>query len=318
MAIIPHEIVLEIATQYLDTSNASKLSMCTSELHNHKGYIIDKIVSNDTFLNRYLSNRNLNILSTIKKSSFSESQFFSLYDNIKNAIIDNNTIIEPNKNEEDSFHCLQSTIDSTFEIFKLLMNYAIFNLHFRCRDIISSSVVAYFKKIYFTKFPRHNDFSYDIFKSFTDDRDTNLWYTSNINLYNLYEITNLMYSNKRSFVLKQTIESGKHDGIADVAHNSLETIRLMISLFNYMEYAECRIYILYSIFRYTKTMLKNMPNHDQEMYTYICAVSKKIIEFEDDLEHEHRNQIPRYLRIIMLKDTNELKQMIKEFVGEEN
>jgi len=312
MTIIPFEIILEIATKHLDTSDIPILSMCTSELYNHKGYIIDKIVSNDIFLNRYLSNRNFNILSLIESSSFTESQFFSLYNNIKNATLDIDKIIRPNKNKENSFHCLQSTIDSTFEIFKLLMNYTLYNLYFKFRDIISTSVIEYFKSIYSTKFPQQKDYCNDIFNNFIADKDENLWQVSNINLYNLYEVINLMHVNKRSYILKQCIESKEHGNIINVAHNNIETIRLMISLFNYTEYTECKIHIIYCIFRYTKTILHNINIQDLEMCSYIRTVSRKITEFEKDLEYEHRSRIPRYLRTIMLEDTNELKQLIME------
>ena len=315
---IPFEIILEIATNHLDTSDIPMLSMCTSELHNQKGYIINKIVSNDIFLNRYLSNRNFNILSLIENSSFTESQFFSLYNNIKNASLDIDEVIRPNKNKDSSFHCLQTTIDSTFEIFKLLKNYTLYVLYFKFRDIISTSVIEYFKSIYSTKFPRQKDYCNDIFNNFIADKDKNLWQTSNINLYNLYEVINLMHVNKRSYILKQCIESKEHGNVVNVAHNNFETIRLMISLFNYTEYTECKIHILYCIFIYTKTILQNIKIPDMEMCSYIRTVLGKITEFEKDLEYEHRSHIPRYLRTIMLEDTNELKQLIMELPEQEN
>ena len=86
----------------------------------------------------------------------------------------------------------------------------------------------------------------------------------------------------------------------------------MISLFNYTEYTECKIHIIYCIFRYTKTILHNINIQDLEMCSYIRTVSRKITEFEKDLKYEHRSRIPRYLRTIMLEDTNELKQLIME------
>jgi hypothetical protein len=36
MTTIPFEIILEIATKHLDTSDIPILSMCASELYNHK------------------------------------------------------------------------------------------------------------------------------------------------------------------------------------------------------------------------------------------------------------------------------------------
>ena len=316
---LPSDIILDvIATHLSSLSDVSKLLKCSKEFDNHKADVFKNVIDNDEFLHQYLKKRNLDLITTIEKSSFSQSQFFALYDNVNKDGSVNKTIKDIDISNNTKYHCLQLTIDCSFELFKILMCVAMYRLKFQFRNTITIKMINHFKNIYLAKFKKSCDTSHNVFLKFIEDRDELLWYLSNINLYNVYENINLMHSEKRSFVLKQNIESDEQDSVVKVVHNHIYTINALIKIFGYLDSVEAKIYILYNIFNYTTIILLNKDCSDNFGFnceSFVSVVSTKIEEFERDIEYEHRASVPRYLRTIMLERVQNHKRLILNYMG---
>ena len=310
---IPYDIMFDIVAVHLNLNDVSKLVQCSRELNLRKTEAFNIIITNDPFLSQYVFNRNLDLVATIEKSSFTKTGFFKFYDNVNIDGKFNTNIQDIDISKNTLFHPDQITIDATFELFKILMCCSLYHLKMQFRDVITTMMINYFKSIYCMKFKNKCDISHEVFMTFIENRDEILWYTSNINLYNIYENINLMHFEIRSFSLKQNIENNAVDNIVIVPHNHTHTISVLIKIFDYLDDIADKIYIYYSIFRYTTIMLLDntcLENPTFNLSKFKVVISEKIIEFERDIECQHRSRVPRYLRSTMIDCTHNLKKLI--------
>ena len=307
------DIMFDIVAVHLNLNDASKLVQCSRELHLRKTEAFDAIIVNDPFLSQYLLKRNLDLVATIEKSSFTKTGFFEFYDNVNIDGKFNTNIQDIDFSKNTVFHLEPITVDATFELFKILMCCSLYHLKMQFMNVITTRMINYFQSIYDMKFKNKCDISHEVFMNFIENRDDVLWYTSNINLYNIYENINLMHFDKRSFSLKQSIESNAMETIAIVPHNHAHTISVLVKIFDYLDDVADRIYIYYSIFRYTTIMLLDksyMENPTFNFSKFKQVISDKIKEFERDVQCQYRSRIPRYLRSSMIDCVCNLKNLI--------
>ena len=311
---IPSEVIINNIVSFLNMGEVIDFTSCSKQLYQYQDEAFDVKINNNMFLNQYLSKRNIELVTIIEQSSFTKREFFQFFDSVDNHEIFDESIRDIDISNNTSYQLLQTTIDSTFELFKVLMCLSMFHMKLHFRDNITLYMIRYFKNVYFAKYKQKSDTSHDVFMKFIENRDELLWYTSNINLYNIYENINLMHFDRRSFALKQNMEHVAHDSVAIVEHNHVHTISLLMKIFTYLDCVEDQIYILYSIFQYTTIILLNNSYEDDVGFNFknfTIAISEKIDEFEEDIEIRYRTCIPRSISSIMLERAKNLKDLIK-------
>lgn len=317
---LPNDLVTEVIVPKLNFGGITNLISSSDVYGNDRDALYKIAIDNDNFLSKYLASRpNMNLISTIHKSSFTLNGFFAMYDNVNNDVKADDSFphIYPNpigySGRTSRYELSEICIDATFELFKILMSCTMYRLKFQFRNYITTRMVKYFKNVFSMRHRNRKDICREIFFTFIQNRDELSWHTSNINLYYMYENMNLLYYAKRSYTLKKNIETFD-DGFIEMTHyNHVNTLTMFINLFTYLPTTELKIYMMYKIFKYIKVILMNRSDVEMtdnfRLDKFIRVIKEKIKEFKMDLTKEHRSLIPYYLRNIMfdlLKSVEEL------------
>lgn len=282
---IDHELIISNIVPYLKMKEVLMFVLCSKNYLKFQNDAFIVNIKNNMFLNHYLSVRKLDFISIIEKSSFQKYQFLTVFDNISHddKFCDEG-IWEIDETKNISFHQNQTTIDSTFELFKILMCLTMFHMKTQYKNIITLNMLNYFKNIYYIKNNEIFDKSHDIFLKFIRNRDTVLWFSSNINLYNIYETINLINDDENNDLLKKTIRSFEPNNIAMVEYNHMNTISVLMFIFNNLDSIECKIYICSYILKYMNMIILNYQNMSLNMVDvdYLYETSAKLDYFKKD------------------------------------
>lgn len=282
---IDYELIISNIVPYLKMKEVLMFVLCSKKYLEFQNDAFIVNVKNNMFLNHYLSVRKLDFISIIDKSSFKKCQFLTIFDNIshEDKICDEG-IWEIDLTKNISFHQNQTTIDSTFELFKILMCLTMFHMKTQYKNMITLNMLDYFQDIFNIKNNEIFDNSHDIFLKFIRNRDTVLWFSSNINLYNIYETINLINDDGNNDLLKKTIRSFEPNNIAMVDYNHMNTISVLMFIFNNLDSIECKIYICSYILNYMNMVILNYQNMSLNMVDvdYLYETSAKLDYFKKD------------------------------------
>ena len=258
---IDSELIISNIVPYLKMKEVLMFVLCSKKYLEFQNDAFIANVKNNMFLNHYLSVRKLDFIPIIEKSSFEKCQFLTVFDNISHEDkICDESILRIDLSKKNSFHKNQTTIDSTFELFKILMCLTMFHMKKQYKNMITLNMLDYFQDIYNIKNNEIFDKSLDIFQKFIESRDTVLWFSSNINLYNIYETINLINDDGNNDLLKKTIISFEPNNIAMVEYNHMNTISVLMFIFNNLDSIECKIYICSYILKYMNMIILNYQN----------------------------------------------------------
>lgn len=282
---IDYELIIDNIVPYLKMKEVLMLLLCSKNYPKFQNDAFIVNVKNNMFLNHYLSVRKLDFISIIEKSSFEKYQFLTIFDNISHddKFCDEG-IWEIDVTKNISFHQNQITIDSTFELFKILMCLTMFHMKTQYKNMITLNMIKYFQNIYYIKNNEIFDQSHDIFQNFIENRDTVFWFSSNINLYNIYETINLINIDENNDLLKKTIRSFEPNNIATIEYNHMNTISVLMFIFNHLDSIECKIYISSYILNYMNMVILNHQNMSSNMVDvdYLYETSAKLDYFKKE------------------------------------
>jgi hypothetical protein len=288
---IDYELIISNIVPYLKMKEVLMFVLCSKKYLEFQNDAFIVHVKNNMFLNHYLSVRKLDFIPIVEKSSFKKCQFLTIFDNIshEDKIFDE-SILKIDLSKNISFHKNQTTIDSTFELFKILMCLTMFHMKKQYKNMITLNMLDYFQDIYNIKNNEIFDKSHDIFLKFIRNRDIVLWFSSNINLYNIYETINLI--NDDNGLLKKTIRSFEPNNIIAVDYNHMNTISVLMFIFNNLDSIECKIYICSYILKYKNMMILNCQNMVDVDYLY--ETSAKLNFFKNETIKHLSNQLYCY------------------------
>lgn len=288
---IDYELIISNIVPYLKMKEVLMFVLCSKKYLEFQNDAFIVNVKNNMFLNHYLSVRKLDFIPIVEKSSFKKCQFLTIFDNISHEDkICDESILKIDLSKNISFHKNQTTIDSTFELFKILMCLTMFHMKKQYKNMITLNMLDYFQDIYNIKNNEIFNKSHDIFLKFIRNRDTVLWFSSNINLYNIYETINLLSDDNG--LLKKTIISFEPNNIITVDYNHMNTISVLMFIFNNLDSIECKIYICSYILKYKNMMIldrKNMVDVD-----YLYETSAKLNFFKNETIKHLSNQLYCY------------------------
>ena len=288
---IDYELIISNIVPYLKMKEVLMFVLCSKKYLEFQNDAFIVNVKNNMFLNHYLSVRKLDFIPIIEKSSFKKFQFLTIFDNIsREDKICDESILKIDLSKNISFHKNQTTIDSTFELFKILMCLTMFHMKKQYKNMITLNMLDYFQDIYNIKNNEIFDKSHDIFLKFIRNRDTVLWFSSNINLYNIYETINLLSDDNG--LLKRTIRSFEPNNIITVDYNHMNTISVLMFIFNNLDSIECKIYICSYILKYKNMMILNCQNMVDVDYLY--ETSAKLNFFKNETIKHLSNQLYCY------------------------
>jgi len=167
-----------------------------------------------------------------------------------------------------------------------------FHMKTQYKNMITLNMIKYFQDIFKIKNNEIFDKSHDIFLKFIRNRDTVLWFSSNINLYNIYETINLINDDGNNDLLKKTIRSFEPNNIATVDYNHMNTISVLMFIFNHLDSIECKIYISSYILNYMNMVILNHQNMSSNMVDvdYLYETSAKLDYFKKDTIKNLSNQ----------------------------
>uniref|UniRef100_A0A6C0J0C2 Uncharacterized protein n=1 Tax=viral metagenome TaxID=1070528 RepID=A0A6C0J0C2_9ZZZZ len=302
---IPNDIIMDMIVLNLELSDISKLILSSKYYYNNKDTIYNTIIANDKFLKNYLNN--INLITTINKSSFTFKIFFKMYDNIKNLTYIDRSI--PFIDIKKNILLTSDIIDNTFKLYKLLMTFVLYKEKYQFRNFITTHMIKYFRNIYKYRHPGKKDISNKIFFNFITHSDELKWHLLNINIYYLYENGNLIELAKRSYDLKNNLDYFD-DGIIDNNYeNSIYTLSFLIKMFEYLKNIEIRIYYMYKIFKYTKFILLLNKNFDFRNKNFTRVIKNKIEDFKYKIENDLKSKIPYIIKQKMFIEINELNNL---------
>ena len=288
---IDYELIISNIVPYLKMKEVLMFVLCSKKYLEFQNDAFIVNVKNNMFLNHYLSVRKLDFIPIVEKSSFKKCQFLTIFDNISHEDkICDESILKIDLSKNISFHKNQTTIDSTFELFKILMCLTMFHMKKQYKNMITLNMLDYFQDIYNIKNNEIFDKSHDIFLKFIRNRDTVLWFSSNINLYNIYETINLLSDDNG--LLKKTIKSFEPNNIITVDYNHMNTISVLMFIFNNLDSIECKIYICSYILKYKNMMILNRQNMVDVDYLY--ETSAKLNFFKNETIKHLSNQLYCY------------------------
>jgi len=302
---IPNDIIMDMIVLNLELSDISKLILSSKYYYYNKDAIYNTVIANDKFLKDYLNN--INLITTINKSSFTLKIFFKMYDNIKNLTYRDTSIpfIDIKKNTL----LTSDIIDNTFKLYKLLMTFVLYKEKYQFRNFITTHMIKYFRNIYKYRHPEKKDISNKIFFNFITHSDELKWHLLNINIYYLYENGNLIEIAKRSYDLKNNLDYFD-DGIIDNnSENSIYTLSFLIKMFEYLKNIEIRIYYMYKIFKYSKFILLLNKNFDFRNKNFTRVIKNKIEDFKYKIENDLKSKIPYCIKQKMFIEIDELNNL---------
>lgn len=339
---IPIDIFVFSIVPNLSIRDISILVSSSKSFYEYRENIYDTYVSNNKLLKSYSEKSQISIMSLIQESSFTEIQFFEIFDNTK--IIHNNNLIlraDPeikkyiylfdrlSDNVQNKSHILQVSIDSTFELFKILALNAlnsyeqhnsdfllehhseyIINVHY----FLSNRLNMYFKHVYKMRNPdkRITDISEGIFVNFIHSPKNFEWYTSNYNPYYIYENINLLNYSKRYGDLMIKIDDFDESHIQINQTNNISTINFIVNICDLFYIVEFKLFGLYELFKYIYQMLCRY-NFDKFLVfaKFPEAVEIKIQEVKTVLNDKYKTVIPGNLQERMYYTANALSKLIK-------
>jgi len=314
---LPHDIVFNVIVPNIFMKDAFKLSCVSKKYDENIEQMLELIIKNDHFFQKYMKNRSYDFIDVLNNSSFSHECFFKMYDNINydcqpKFIMEFHDLLQ----NQDLFHIERETIDNTFELFKILMNLTMFRLKFQFRNLITNSLIEYCSHIYKAKYPKRKDIAYDKFSILILKRDDILWFSSNINLYDIYENYNLFNVARRSFDLKNNLEQDICNFNLNVFKND-KTIEFIMSLYQYIDNCEFQIYLIHTILSYLFTVFSSDKINDScykiilEKDTFQTVIKYKAIYLHQVID-EFSDLIPYNIRKIMLQNAASLYNIIEK------
>ena len=324
---LPHDIVIDSIIPLLNFTNVENILASSNVYKNKKNVFYNNVISNHKFLNRYITKRDMNLITTIHHSSFTIKHFFKMFDNINDDVKADDTILHiyPNPigycGRNSRYEISEICIDATFELFKILQCLVMYHLKFQFRNFITSRLIKYFKNVFDARYnKKKTDACKNIFINFITKRDELMWHLSNVNLYYMYENINLFKYAKRSYALKYNINSFDDGYLLINNENHVNTLSLLINIFKNMpaKEIELKIYSLYKIFKYINIILlkdrEKILIDDNFKLAFVTIVRQKIEEFKTDIQDGYRSLFPRFVKQTMLKKVNLLLTRMDEYV----
>lgn len=314
---LPFDIFFDIIVPNIHTKDVLKISCLSKKYNSNLEQMLKTVLENDIFFNNYMKNRTYDILQVVNNSSFSPESFFKMYDNI-NYDSQPSFIMEFHdltQNKED-YHYHQNTIDNTCELFRILMNLAMYRLKFQFRNFVTNGLIEYCSHVYKLKYPNRNDVAYDKFSILILQKDDLLWFTSNINIYTIYENYNLFSVARRSFDLKNNLEQNVCNIELNVFEND-KTVEFIMTLFQHIGNCEFEIYLLHTILSYLNTVFCTDKINNScykvllEKETFKTVIIHKTIYIQDVIL-DYTDVIPYNIRKIITQNAINLYDLLTE------
>ena len=247
-----------------------------------------KYITLTTITNKKLYNRKKSLLIDYIINKYFNNNNYYYYYNLLNYTDFNIELLE-NKNNKYKLYNITNidyyTIKNTFKNFKFKQI-----LNINDNDIIIE-LIEYFDKVYNLKFNTitnnccNNKFIEILYNEY-------IWYYTNINLYNIYEIYRLIKSNNKLFnkiydddiIINNIIINNKIK-----IECQKNTLLFLLNLINYFNNKIMKIYLIYNAFKYINIINIEIINNT----TFIHIILNKIYDIINNIILKYHNLISK-------------------------